>query len=231
MLPLFRINFYPSISFIISSLFWILTIGYALLQQAYVLGAMLTVSGVTLWFGELQKHKVQAEEAYKSLPAYQRQVREGERIIRNLRDPLQAGYDGISKTVSFLMLAIYILIGVFGIAFFANTALRLAAWVCFSPPLLIGLWLVIGAIFLRLEMTAEKIALINLWQRQELGWDEVEWIKIDRRGRKLLFCGANRCLAIPHPQALSDRHKEQLLLMLTAQIEQRNIKVGTDELK
>lgn len=303
MSQLFRINFYPLIFFIISSLFWIFTIGYALLQQAYFLGTILTISGITLWFGELQKHKVRielteqtisvispkdrfqimwteilmarrikqahrsdrielatrehlfylslglfeaervwkqiearispaalAKEAYKFLPVYQRRIREGERVIRNLKTPLQAGYDGTAKTVSLLMLAIYVLIGVFGIAFFANTELWLAGWACFSPPLLIGLWVVIGAIFLRLEMTPEKIALINLWQRQELHWDEMKQIKVDRQGRKLLFCGANRCLAILYPQALSDKPKEQMVMVLTAQIEHHRIKVETDEL-
>jgi hypothetical protein len=247
MSPLFRIKFYLSISFVISSLFWIFTVGYALLQQAYFLGTILTVSGITLCFGELQKHKLQierteqvearispaalAEEAYQFLPAYQRQVREGQRLIRNLRAPLQAGYDRLSKAISFVMFVIYVLMGALGIVVFANTELWLAVWVCFSPPLLIGLWVMIGAIFLRVEMSPEKIALITLWQRQELRWDEMEQIKVEGQGRKLLFCGANRCLAIRHLQALSYKPKEQMLLMLTAQIEHHHIKVEADELK
>jgi hypothetical protein len=122
-----------------------------------------------------------------------------------------------------------VLIGAAGILFFASTELWLAVWLCFSPPLLIGVWVVTGAIFQRLEMTQEKIALINLWQRQELRWDEVRQIKIDRQGRKLFFYGANKCLAILYSQALNNKHKEQTLMLLTAQIEYNNIKVKTDE--
>jgi len=117
------------------------------------------------------------EEAYKRLPAFQKWLTERENLVEGTTTPLIVQYHWISKVGAFLALIIFTFIGTFSIFIFANTELWVSNWICFGPMVLFGLWICIGTMFTRVEMTSEGVKAINPWKRREIKWERVEYIK------------------------------------------------------
>lgn len=175
---------------------------------------------------ELQKHVPPTaldDEAYKSLPAYQNWQREQERLLNTIVAPLKVKYSLGTRAVMFVALFAVVIIGLV-IFNSIETIFTRPASLLFWGFLVIGIGLgFIASLTIKLEMTSQQVTFTNLRKKETIDWNEVTAVEHNPRKRRLIFHTKEKNLAVIRPTVWHGHDKEEMLNMLRAQIEHRNI--------
>lgn len=165
------------------------------------------------------------EDAYKRLSAYQEWSIKAQELINNTQQVLWAGYSlGTKIMIGFVFIS---LTGIGGMLWLTLNSIEVV--LCLGPIILVlGGWAV-SSIFYRIEMTSERITAINLWKRQQIMWNEVEYIEHDFGQRRFVLYGQNKRLAITSPKLLVGKDRVEMINMLQAQVEYRKIELRHKE--
>lgn len=165
------------------------------------------------------------EDAYKRLSAYQEWSIKAQELINNTQQALCASYSfGTRIMIGFIFIS---LAGIGSILWLTLNSVEVI--LCLGPIILgSGGWAV-SSIFYRVEMTAEKITAITLWKKQQIKWNEVEYIEHDFGQRRFVFYGQGKRLAIVSPKLLVGKDQVEMLNTLQAQVEYRKIELRHKE--
>jgi hypothetical protein len=79
------------------------------------------------------------------------------------------------------------------------------------------------------EMDSQVIRYSTPVGRYQIKWDEVQNIETDMQGGNLVFNGADKRVAVPGPGYWSGADKENMVKLLFAQMEQRQIQMATTQ--
>lgn len=176
---------------------------------------------VWYWIKRYAPVEALRDDAYRRLPAYQAWLVKAEDLISNSSEPLRVNHTLGTKFMAVSVLVLFASIGylswlivnpVVASLFFGPIILFLANWA-------------ISSIFYQLEMTSEGITVTSLWKKQQMRWDEVQYIEHDFGQHRFVFYGQNKRLAITGPKYLAGRDQSEMLNMLQAQIQYRKLEL------
>jgi hypothetical protein len=178
-----------------------------------------------IWEAVQRRVPLEALEAgaYRRSPEYKTHLARAQSLLKDVREPLRADYP-LSGKIALLAIGGFVLITVPLIS-----EGRLENWAevafCLGPVLLIAVKLAALSFFYRVEMTSEAVTVFDLWKRQVMRWDEVEYIEHIYAWGRFVMVGRDRRLAVIGPPYLGGKDRVEMFEMLHAQIELRPIEL------
>ena len=158
-------------------------------------------------------------DAYKQLPSYRKWVAERKGMLLDNNIRLVVGFPRYIQGL--LWLVCIALIAGIGYLFLSYTSYW---WlIIFIMPTVLGSVIAAATSMWQLQMTAYTITSTRFWKTDEIQWDEVWKIRLDRFGYRLIFFGRNEILYCPGIKAWVGRDHQRMLMFLNGQIQQRKI--------
>jgi hypothetical protein len=176
------------------------------------------------WIQRYVSPEALESNAHERLLSHQKWLEKVDRLVKHTLEPLCASY---SLQAKFNMGLLLIIMTSFGLLL-AGLGL-IETVLCFGPLTLFAGWLLFLSITYRLEMTSEAITVIKLWRRRTMKWDEIGCIEHDFGWHRWIVLGNDKRLAVVGLQTLGGEDRPEMMDMLKAQIEHRNIKLSHKE--
>jgi hypothetical protein len=175
------------------------------------------IDGESFWESVKSHVSIKAleEGAYRKTPEYQKWSAESARFVAEIRVPLKVTVRALA-IIGWLCTLLFLS---FSIAASVAGQWRAAPW--FLIFVAMGVYLILNSG--TIEMTAEYVSYTTPLGRYEIKWGEVKYIETDAQRQGIVLCGEGKRLAIPGPGYWFGEDKNEMGMLLTAQIEQFRI--------